>query len=433
MKFMSPERHEKLMKTAENCLGLVDIGVSPTEALSKLAADEGLNEHEVDLVTRAVNTARQLSHIQASAPGEKETAIELVDAEAVKSSLQPLTNGNAAKDDAIAGTDTLSQSAFDSMKQPDALDIFENLKTASAEDFRRRKAAPQFTELSKTASSLHETPAKEIFAYKLAALDVQLSEARTREFGARSECEGLITKLAYELNKTAAPSFADVRAVAEAMGVSEGILNLVQHGAGVSEGRGTLRKHASGKLISPENVHRLAELCVKVAAAINTASDIHAAIEVLEARRDSLDARFRKQAGWLPSVSVSAKDPGEMFSSALGAFDSDDEKVNASDILGRGGQGKTYDDDLEDVVMHAGLRQSVENKKRRVELQTLMMDPYISKHEPQLVIDAYNEGVAQYPDISETELKSFMRQYLSTEGAMPMDLMVKMRAKGMSV
>ena len=82
---MSTERRGVLLKVAEECIGLMNMGVNASGALAKLADDNGLNDHEVERVAEAVNNAAQLAHIQQAKGDSKGDSIPLVDtAEAKK-------------------------------------------------------------------------------------------------------------------------------------------------------------------------------------------------------------------------------------------------------------------------------------------------------------------------------------------------------------
>jgi len=63
-KLMSDERHEHLLKSAEETVGLMNIGIDPNAALAKVAEDKNLNDHEVDVVAHAVNNSKQLAYLQ---------------------------------------------------------------------------------------------------------------------------------------------------------------------------------------------------------------------------------------------------------------------------------------------------------------------------------------------------------------------------------
>ena len=430
VQLMNQRRHEQLIKTAAEVIELMNIGVDGADALTKFAKEHTLNKHEVELVAHAINNSRQLAHLQTSKGEDREKAFSLVDADQVQNKLQPATNAAQSTGDRYGKQDEASETANHRAEQPDAVGIKTRVsKEASYLESASYFPAPEKPDhegtlregwglqgaLPKLASYVSTTPLADTTAYRAGVEEARVIAAR-----AWLGCEALLDKIAGEVRRTDAGPFARVAKLASAQGVCEELLDIVWDHTGLATedyvaGAIVKQAHEAPAFTPTAREQRLCGLCVELDALWKQAADATAAEQVLRQRFAAAEeAVVRPQGVRAPKLA--------------GFFDMDskvDAPVKSPDAPPKEAP-KIIDADL---AIPQWQRQELKGYETRVRLENLLGDDYISGFPVPEVIEAYNEAIGLNPHFSEAEMRSYIRQHLASQGAVPLDLQVRTRAK----
>jgi hypothetical protein len=428
---MAPDRQDQLTKAAEDCIDLINIGVEPNAALTKVAEDHIMNDKEVTLVSHAVNNARQLAHIQDNKDDERIAPLVLTNAEEVL--------GLKTKEQVASTSDKLE--AKTDMK--DAVDTKKTLdKTAHLKLANTRKRTEQVKKASVSASAVvteHPTLKAEdpdIFD-KLAEYSDVLEEARRTSNNAKDLAFAGIEKIANSFRSVTAPKFAEFEKIAKLYEISDEIIDMIYEVGNLEElgHKRDMEKVASARVYTSTEVKRLVEDCVHVDTNYKTACDYLAAYEMLKEQRASEVADFIKKA-----KEDSGLVPG--YSQAVETFIPDKESFSNAEVLpykltGLGSRGDEagsvasgifntdLDAEIKEPIIKHEVRQSIENSKARSNLENLLRDRVVGSFPITDVVDSYNRAISINPKFGEAELTAFIRHDLSSGGNVPLDLMIK--------
>lgn len=441
---MSDRRRDQLLKVAADCIGLMNVGVDGDVALSKLAADAEMNDHEVELVAHAVNNSKQLAHIQTSSDDDKEKPFALVDVDKVRNILQPTTNADVDTAGRYDEKAEMGDTTKDKQKAPDAVGISKAvLKNAhisydEKDDYRVRKTAGDDVGALRDAwglSSLDRRPTTPANPYaKLAKYEACIDEARTRAEAARRECVSLITKVAEAFQAINPPDFDRLEKAAALEGVSSDLMGLVRSAAGIETPAQPLSKTASiTNFYVSDREYDLVQDCVRADTMLKTAASVVAAKNVLIGKKKALAADQAASAGEPPFIQpglpadIQIKgDIGELsddFSNAperFGGLSSN----RLYEAAGLGEHTATPISDVDEIISNE-MRQELRASDIRSAIEDLMQDEYIGGHSLPEVVEAYNAAMSVNPKFGMAELISYMRQHLATQGAVPLDLQLR--------
>lgn len=412
---MTDSRMDHLMKVAEDCIGLINLNVSPNAALKKLAEDSLLTDKEVELVSHAINNSRQLAQFESEASEKKDSPFVLTDAHLVNADRY----GKASEN---------SDSAEQTQDQPDAVEIDEKLQKEAAAslhddgDYRLRpkvafdvqalKAAFGVSEYKKMAYSstsvIHPTQ----------AFDVGIDEARTRAAGARDKALGLLRKVSNAFVSIYSPSFADFEKVAQVEEISPAIVDIIYNDANLGS-LGVPRMVGGVKVARVYASQEIVDLVAMVKEAesyLDDAACTLAAKETLESHREQI----RK--------SASIAGIGEELKAAPSAYTGlgEDPDSTIMDIAGE----STPEGYTPNAQIPRRLSQEMKNFDTQSQLKSLMQDPYIGGYSAPEVIEAFNAARSVNPDFGEAQLTSYMRQHLATSGSVPLELQVRAGRQG---
>ncbi len=240
---LSDARHAELMKAAEETIGLMNLpGIDPDAALTKVAADHGMNDNEVELVAHAVNNSSQLAHLQDSRPEDREKPFPLIDSEKVKSTLdqQPATNADQFTGSRYGTQEERPETALlDAEKGRDAIQIKDQLDKKSS--FIPKRQEPDYEAVLRAGWGLSQqkVAAAQVPQYTdpnarariLTKLSHAIEELRTLASGARTKCAHTLDAIAVEVRKFDAPKWSHVEKIAWVNGVEPAFLDLCHNRA----------------------------------------------------------------------------------------------------------------------------------------------------------------------------------------------------------
>lgn len=444
LKFMSDRRQSQLMKAAHDCLALINVKVDPNTALRKVAEDVGANDNEVVLISHAVNNASQLTHLQTAAPEDKDKPFPMTDASKViggsnNSELKPLST--EGKEDQPDGQELASNTVKEAA---DSLVVTQDYrKVAQVEDLRKLWQLDSIPTYAKTA--------KETELIEASKLWHQIDDAKMAAADLRDRADGLLGRAADELRKVAAPRWAEVEKAALLAGCDQAVLDLVYNGAKLAslrEARYDASVKTAGVFVTSPAVVKLASLIAEAGVLLNEAADKHVEIDTLEGR---LSACFRQSKvagadggnkdggnkGGGGTSSFFTSDPLQFGGVSAGSFDKANDLTNS--MLGGGSEsakgiaemssqlftGGVAGDKPVQAKLDAGVDQQLKNIGAREMIERMMGDEYIKGHSIADVVDSYNRAISVNPMFGEAELRAYIRQDLSTQGATPLDLMIR--------
>lgn len=451
LSFMPDSRQDVLVKAAKDCISLMNVGSDPNESLYKVAEDAGLNDNEVVLVSHAVNNGALLGHLQEADEDHKGDSF-------------PLTNAKVVIEKREKELRT-PQSTKDLETKPDALDIkdeiakeasfiervsYRKIASVSVEDIRAELSIPHAIDLP-SAELDHPLAAEQ-------RIKTAMDEASARYTSYYGQAAALVDSLCGEFAKLSAPKFAAFEEAALAAGASGDLVDLI-YANGALEGIGQTRlaKTASARtvVVSPA-VGRLVEDCVRANTFMKHASD---ALVELEQLREEFNKVCVKAAAEDEKKQKGPDGYDRMVGDAFPVWNtasvdiSPDKQLAALENAGRapmdlfsqegtneitglanaaiGNVGPTSSIESKGVQDLGGsFNQSMENIDTAATVQRLMNDDFIKGHSVAEVVEAYNDALSVNPSFSETELKAYIRQHLASQGAMPLDLMLRARQKG---
>ena len=414
---MSDARQNHLVKCAGDVVDLCNCSVEPTEALTKIAAEEGLNGNEIDRVSHKVNQALTLGYLQSSAPEDRGKAFPLTNAEQAKTKLfkdQPeTTEAELAKGQTFNPIKTLKEASDLDYVDHQSYNVYGrkyNL-TKIANDVR--VPAPELPAYEKRPTASNEKIAYEI--------------ARESYQAVRNELSNAMSSATQPFIYAGSPDFGGVAKVAQDLGVSPSTLN-------ICFGMADLAKYGQkpGSKTAGYVNTKLAQEFVRVEHLINACG---VAKSQMDEAKTAFDNKVKLVQNWKKASDAPAlakvdyggateaaegifnesmggheQGPGGMLGEALGVREGDNGPIApASKSL--------HEKDID---------QGVRNTDARSVLQDAMHDPYISGHGIPRVVDAINRANSLHPNLSPTEIMSYVRQDLATDGGVPLDTHLRM-------
>jgi len=450
---MSSARQDQLMKAAEETVGLMNVGVEPNAALSKIAKDNDMNDHEVEVVAHAVNNGRQLAHIQNSPEDDREKEFPLIDPEKVRphGDTQPATNADQNTGYRYGVQETPGEDTEAKMDAPDADEIQEDLRKSASNsyleqgDYRLREEQPDYAGQLREGWGLSE-PQQKVAEYvnptpfaKLSHYRIGIEEANLRYLKRVDDCMGEMQKVANGMRRLDAPKWAEVEKTAAAMGAEKATLDMIFATCDIEkfgEQRADLSVKTASRIYALPKVYELAEHCVRADTLWKEAADVHTARGILQEQQSAAEnALFPKEAAGSP-YSNSPLGVQTNVSASLGEFAEPIEKAPEEftgltpDVLQHAIGGGAPEGEGGPQAPGYDFRQEMRNIDARSSIENLMQDDYISGHSTPEVIDAYNAAMSVNPDFGRAEMISYVRQHLATEGSVPLDLQIRARSKG---
>ncbi len=444
-KLMSDERQEQLMKAAEATVQLMNVGVDGDAALAKVAADSLMNEHEIDLVTHAVNNSRQLAHLQSSSAEDKEKPFPLIDGARVKAiKPQPWTNAEQNSGRRYNLQEEPTPNGEAKADAPDAIGIQQNImkdtpKPKGPADYHVREPVDHLAVLNKEwgISSKDAKTAAELPEYKTEHVwaDVQREQHKRAELRitftqARDQVGHTLDVLAEGFRRLDAPKFAQVELAAQHAQVDQQLIDILYEHAGLEqfgEKRAESVKHASTKMYVPQNVLQVVQQLEQIGELMKTAQTAWAElVKIADEEDGDRKSKGGQGGGGGAKGGLMQLDPGgsspDLISGTL--QDTIGLGENPTDTVQ---QMMGHAKDVEPSKAHLGEREQtdINQADTQLRLKRLMGDQFISGHSLPEVVDAYNAALSVNPGFGDTELTSYMRQHLATKGGVPFDLQLR--------
>lgn len=409
MKRLSKEAEERLLAAIEKTAGLVNAGEDPNSAIVKAAREDGVPPGQISLMVHAYNTGRTTrQREEGGSPLEKAAEFPLADTATVLEQLYPSkvkTAGEITRDRAVSleyavpPTGLLTRNARRQM-----------LKQGASIDWRRWAHGDQ--EVTVTAPAPYPTDPATLLkrAYcEAERLQREVSEARRKQAAAMDKmaacfseiteyfrCPGavpipVVREQAYLLHGTKAAQLVD-----EIVKVTPALGKMSQHRVKVSNYR-----------LEPANgeVYGLISEFLDVLDEYKRCKQAHADVSARNAElvEGLLRPFAERPRSVLDELGFSTK-RANMFGEALPML------YGASAIknIMAGGPSGSGDSEankalaqLTDPAHEATLR----NIRAQAMLQDLLTsDPVVSTHDPQDVMDAYNEIVSMTPRAADQRL-----------------------------
>ena len=442
MKTMSSQRHEHLVKSAARTIGMMNQGVDPDAALTKVASEDGLNKNEIELVSHAINTSATLSHLESAAPKDKDKIF-------------PITNAERVVARVYDGGQNESQDEVDARLRKDApkpgkSNVNDVKKVASIQ----RSYEDRGTYLD--VGTDHRPDARDAFGpscpalpgvavdpqVKIARLARVIDEARTRAAGARDEMYRCLEKAAQALEPQSGPRFERVERAAAAHGVYPELLDQLYKGAELDrrgQRRADLTKQAAAEVTPAE--HRVLEQILRAENQLKLAIDCSTAHMILQDERAelikqasagdgaaaALDASMTAEPAHLSSGFLS--DPGKMLhgghEGGTGGLLHDVSGSSAGSAEAERLTGKMTANPLD-----VNSRQELENHATGGLFQHIMSDDVIGKYPLADVVKAFNDARHSGAKLGPPEITALVRQHLTTEGGIPLDTLLRARKAG---
>lgn len=426
LELMPDSRQYTLVKAAEECIDLMNVGVAPNAALKKVASDFGMNDKEVTLVSHAVNNAKQLSHLQSSKGEDKEKPFELTNAKDVigandTSDLETLTpNAAMAKDQ--NGAEILSEK----VASVDAYTVKGSFRSVAPEtsDLDIVKAAFALDGVGSTPVTDLSNPYNFLNPLKLAS-----EAARTESVRYRDLANDGIEKIASAFIRVSGESFAAFEVAAKTAGVSDDIVDIIYaYGPEALDiERSENVKVASERLYVSKGMMELVKAAKEVDVQWNKSAAALAEQLTLDEQIKEAEAKlaFGLPKGWadlsaLNELGSSARSGGESTKSLLGLGEDP-----GTLLTGAAGTMDPENVPSKDPDIHVKVRQELENSKARGRVENLLQDPYVGKHPLPDIIEAYNHAMSVQPHFGDAEISAFVKQQLASRGAMPLDLLLR--------
>lgn len=411
---MSDARHSQLVKAAEECIDLMNIGSEPNSALRHVKKAFELNDNEVTLVSHAVNNSKQLSHLQSNDSKTKDAPFPLTSADEV----------SGANSD--ADLDTQSDESKAKEKQPDALEIAKNVKKASVTEEQGRKSYRKVAaDLEQMKADLRSvwggasasTPVSELRnPYDVtSSLKIAAELARTEAVSMRDKACDTLDKIAASFCGLGSVPFASFEKAASAHGITQELIEIIYDLGPAALEQKRNQEKVAGTLKVDSRVMALLKQAELADKQWQASSDYEAARAHL---LDQIATAEKKIALDLSDLETEGRESGgsdtEQATKSLLPFDrelidkfkSEPEKADRAEI-----SYKTM--------------QQLQNSKARSRLEMLIQDPFVGKHNVPEVVDAYNRAVSVNPDFGDAEINAFVRQDLASKNAVPLDLMVR--------
>lgn len=404
---MPEARQEQLMKAASAVIDMIDMTVDPNAALKKVAMDNELQPKEIDLVSHAVNNAVAYDHVKTVSEDARGEPFMLTNAETVKSELYPETVQD------VPDTDE---------HQPDAVEIGSKVqKTASAGPVRKAAAASYYVEdrylapaaadhaaqlkTAWAAPRAEELPRFQRDPYEFESrARSQLDEYSMKIAAAEDGVFDMLDKIRDVFAPIVSPDYSLFKAAAAAEGVSDQVLELVDRVSGKTASDYTGELAICEKIASAIEYAQMADSLIDAAGTFKAASDKLAA-----ETQEKLAATIYGAVGDLVSSGAEIAGGGTQ------------EQLQNMLLDAMGGNREKSEVSLDDSKF-------IERSRTRELLNNVREDRYLAGYPLSEVKDAFNAGLSAGFGDSKPKLVSYMRQYLASDGNIPMDLMLK--AKG---
>lgn len=396
---MPDARHEELMKAASETIDMCVMSVEPDAALRKVAVDYQMRPNEVDLVSHAVNNALAYEHIKEAS------------SEADRIGVFPLTDAESVKSDVFGKQQTKVASA------PGAPDIRgEHKKLAAASYFvEDNYAAPTIVDpmaileaawaVDKSAGELPKL-ASNPFA-GLDRLEKKAQELATDIAAANDRIYHRLDQIKQAFASVAPPDFELFKTACALEGVSQEGLDLV---AAVVGGEGMAKAASSDVVVDPRMLH-LVDCATSIEKAAASIAELQQQLSQTQAElQEKTAAGFMQQAGAVVS---------ELPEQTLGESFDDNVRNIAGDTP----------DDAGPYSPRSSLGSELQTSATRGLFNEVAADRYLSGYGTDELRDAFNAGVEAGFGDSRPKLVSYMRQYLASEGNVPLDLMLRATQK----
>lgn len=413
---LSDRRHADLVKAAEECIDLMNIGAEPNAALRQVKKAFDMNDNEVVLVSHAVNNSKQLAHLQ-SGDKDKGAPFPLTDADAV-------VGANSKAD-----LDTLGVNTEAKADQPDAVDIADKVKKEAAADSydikqSYRKIAVSTGDMVTTLQAAWGKPQADMAVTDLGnpydsvnSLKIAAEQARTEATRLRDQACANLDKVAAAFTVSGGPSFAIFEKAAAAQGITPELVEIIYDlGPAALEQARNQNKTAADRLYVTEEIMSLLKLAEAADALWQQSSDYEAARSHL---LDQIHGEEIKLAGPMDMLSDLASSTDGSGDATRGLLPLD--PTNVAD-LSKGTPTATADSA---GAIGYKTQQQLQNSRARTQVETLMQDDFVGKHDLPEVIDAYNRAVSVNPAFGDAEVTAFVRQDLASKNAVPLDMMVR--------
>jgi hypothetical protein len=413
---MSDRRHETLVKAAEECIDLMNIGADPDAALRQVKKAFDMNDNEVVLVSHAVNNSKQLANLQ---NGGKD-----------KGAPFPLTNADSATGaNSDADLDTLGANTKAKEEQPDAVEIADKVKKeASADSYvtkgSYRKVAIATSDMvadlqaawGKAGPAMDVTdlgnPYDSVNAIKIAA-----EQARTEASRLRDQACANLDAVAHAFTVSGGPSFAAFEKAAAATGITSEIVDIIYDlGPAALEQPRNLDKTASDRLFVTSEILGLLKIAETADTQWQQSSDYEAARMHLLDQIHTEEVKLADAMEILENLSSSSSGSGEAARGLL--------PLDPTNIAELSKAQPTSEADSANAIGYKTMQQ-LHNSKARTQLQSLMQDEFVGKHTVPEVAEAFNRAISVNPNFGDAEVTAFVRQDLASKNAMPLDLMIR--------
>lgn len=408
MQLMSDDRHEHLVKAAEECVDLLNLGSDPNAALRHVKRSFELNDKEVVLVSHAVNNSKQLAHLQSSDSKDKSSPFPLTDADAVVGA-----NSKADLDTPV-----------DKPEQPDAVEIAERVKKEAVARTWENKDSYRFLGFDKVAALDELKTAWAVTSAPtpqdndgnpydaVSHLKIAADEARTEAVRLRDAAYASLEKIASAFLVGGAPSFAVFEKAATALNITPEVIELVYEmgpeAIGVARNQ---EKYAGERMYVEPRIDALLK-------SAQAADEMWQQSANYEAARTHLLGQIRDEE---TKIAADAKDFLEPVTKAddfAGSMLPSLDPKSVESVT-------NVPTETKDVDVDYKTQQQLQNSKARARIQALMQDDYVGKQSLPEVVESYNRAMSVNPDFGDAEIMAFIRQDLASKGAVPLDLMVR--------
>lgn len=442
IKLMTDERQGQLLKAAEETIGLMNIGVDANAAMAKVAADNLMNDQEVDLVSHAVNNSRQLALLQTAKPEDREKAFALVEPQRVKAiKPQPETNADTSTELRYGLDDAPASTTVAKIDAPDAVGIGQKVQKQANYHGRR---SIDHAAILREGWALGEIPKFAEHVTEHIWADEQrhqhkLAQVREHAQVMQDAIYNELDQLNRVFRSPASPKFALFEQAARHSGVDPAFIDLV-YDAGDLE---LLNVKRASTWIEPGEILDVPREIMDALGSIDrivnftkAAGEALAEVDLLKAKYAAEDNRSKGggqsagRSGIFGDVKLAPLDiePTTLSSaeqSVLGVSETPATDVQA--FLGTTPpEGAGERRGLMDMLPGSS-RQMVGEAGEQMRLKRLLQDKYVGGHSLPEVVDAYNAALAVNPNFGDAELVSYVRQHLGTKGGVPLDLQIRAR------
>ena len=415
------------MKAAEDCIGLINVGVDPDHAMAKLARENDLNDKEVDLVSRAVNNSKQVAQIQNSEPDQRDAPFLLVNAASAKALARSLEQNGAPSTKA-------------KQDQPDAVVIREDLAKQAADSYRLDgtlfdQPVDRSVDLLKAAWAVPDHTRPEYrddnFNLALSRFEKAAEVAGDNLYAAKVKLASQLRHISNLFGRFGAPTWATFEKAAQQVGVSADTIDSIWQVRGQGDERVTHVKVANLR-VDPATAELIQE-SVRADTFLKEAAELDALHDQAVTQLAVQNAKYaggnkggdKGDDGWAPwdiKAELSPKGFGDAIGSIPTTWAGLGESPTETVLQASGSEPGA---EIRDAVVPQEARQTLQNAKARDELERLMTDPYVKGFSLPDVIDAYNAAMSVNPRFGSAEITSYVRQHLSTRGGVPLDLQVR--------